>query len=75
MAGILFFGCRYILSEIRPPAVGVKCALEILIRLARHSHATAVNIASTADLLNIIVKNFMPLSVDRLGITIKCAHM
>ncbi|XP_020282059.1 RNA polymerase II-associated protein 1 isoform X2 [Pseudomyrmex gracilis] len=58
---------RYILSEIRPPAVGVKCALEILIRLARHSHATAVNIASTADLLNIIVKNFMPLSVDRLA--------
>lgn len=71
----MLFGCRYILNEIRPPAVGVKCALEILIRLARHSHVTAMNIASTADLLNIIVKNFMPLSIDRLGITINYAHV
>lgn len=58
---------RYILNEMHPPPVGVKCALEILIRLARHSHITALNISSTPYLLDTIVQNFIPLSVDRLA--------
>ncbi|KYN10155.1 RNA polymerase II-associated protein 1 [Trachymyrmex cornetzi] len=58
---------RYILSAMHPPPVGVKCALEILIRLARHSHITALNISSTPYLLDIIIQNFIPLSTDRLA--------
>lgn len=58
---------RYILNEMHPPPVGVTCALEILIRLARHSHITALNISSTPHLLNTIVENFIPLSIDQLG--------
>ncbi|KAG5308240.1 RPAP1 protein, partial [Acromyrmex insinuator] len=57
---------RYILSAMHPPPVGVMCALEILIRLARHSHITALNISSTPYLLDIIIQNFIPLSTDRL---------
>lgn len=58
---------RYILNEMHPPPVGVTCALEILIRLARHSHTTALNISSTPYLLDIIIQNFMPLSIDLLA--------
>ncbi|KAL2748309.1 RNA polymerase II-associated protein 1 [Vespula maculifrons] len=58
---------RYILSEMHPPPVGVICALEILTRLARHSHIVALNIASTPNLLNIIICNFMPLSTNQLA--------
>lgn len=58
---------RYILNEMHPPPVGVTSALEILIRLARHSHITALNISSTPYLLDSIVQNFIPLSIDRLG--------
>ncbi|XP_047347200.1 RNA polymerase II-associated protein 1 isoform X1 [Vespa velutina] len=57
---------RYILSEMHPPPVGVICALEILTRLARHSHIVALNIASTPNLLNTIICNFIPLSVNQL---------
>ncbi|KAM0733735.1 RNA polymerase II-associated protein 1 [Formica fusca] len=58
---------RYILNEMHPPPVGVTCALEILIRLARYSHTTALNISSTPYLLDTIIKNFMPLSIDKLA--------
>ncbi|XP_071631277.1 RNA polymerase II-associated protein 1 isoform X2 [Temnothorax longispinosus] len=58
---------RYILNEMHPPPVGVTCALEILIRLARHSHITALNISSTSYLLDTIVQNFIPLSIDQLA--------
>ncbi|XP_070154154.1 RNA polymerase II-associated protein 1 [Polyergus mexicanus] len=58
---------RYILNEMHPPPVGVTCALEILIRLARHSHTTALNISSTPYLLDTIIQNFMPLSIDKLA--------
>ncbi|XP_029167973.1 RNA polymerase II-associated protein 1 [Nylanderia fulva] len=58
---------RYILSEMHPPPIGVTCALEILIRLARHSHITALNISSMPYLLNTIIQNFIPLSIDRLA--------
>ncbi|XP_012059010.1 PREDICTED: RNA polymerase II-associated protein 1 [Atta cephalotes] len=58
---------RYILSAMHPPPVGVKCALEILIRLARHSHITALNVSSTPYLLDSIIQNFIPLSTDRLA--------
>lgn len=58
---------RYILSEMHPPPVGVICALEILSRLARHSHIVALNIASTPNLLNIIISNFMPLCANQLA--------
>ncbi|XP_057331233.1 RNA polymerase II-associated protein 1 [Microplitis mediator] len=57
---------RYILSEIKPPPIGVTSALEILIRLARHSHIIALNIATTPQLLDTIVKNFIPLTTQRL---------
>lgn len=57
---------RYILSELQPPPVGVTSALEILIRLARHSRITALNIATTPQLLDTIVKNFVPLTTERL---------
>ncbi|EZA59089.1 RNA polymerase II-associated protein [Ooceraea biroi] len=58
---------RYILSEMHPPPIGVTCALEILIRLARHSHTTSLNISCTPLLLDTIVHNFMPLSIDQLA--------
>ncbi|XP_034935738.1 RNA polymerase II-associated protein 1 [Chelonus insularis] len=57
---------RYILSEMRPPPAGVTFALEILIRLARHSRSTALNIATTPRLLEIIANNFIPISTQRL---------
>ncbi|XP_032680594.1 RNA polymerase II-associated protein 1 isoform X2 [Odontomachus brunneus] len=58
---------RYILSEMHPPPVGVTSALEILIRVVRHSQITALNVSSTSHLLDIIIHNFMPLSTDRLA--------
>lgn len=58
---------RYILSELQPPPVGVTCALEILIRLARYSNTTALNIAGVPNLIDTIVKNFMPLSTNQLA--------
>ncbi|XP_014481418.1 PREDICTED: RNA polymerase II-associated protein 1 [Dinoponera quadriceps] len=58
---------RYILSEMHPPSIGVTSALEILIRIARHSHIAALNISSTPQLLNTIIHSFMPLSTDRLA--------
>ncbi|XP_003704937.3 RNA polymerase II-associated protein 1 [Megachile rotundata] len=58
---------RYILSEVRPPPVGVTCALEILVRLVRHSHITALNIANTPYLLETIIEHFIPLSADALA--------
>ncbi|XP_053990065.1 RNA polymerase II-associated protein 1 isoform X1 [Hylaeus volcanicus] len=59
---------RYILNEMRPPPVGVTCALEILIRLLRHSTITALNIMSIPNLLETIIENFMPLSTDSLAL-------
>ncbi|KAK2580074.1 hypothetical protein KPH14_012357 [Odynerus spinipes] len=58
---------RYILSEMQPPPVGVICALEVLTRLARHSHIVSLNIASVPNLLYTIISNFMPLSANRLA--------
>lgn len=58
---------RYIIKEMHPPPIGVTCILEILIRLARHSHITALNISSTPYLLDTIIQNFMPLSIDQLA--------
>ncbi|KZC10341.1 RNA polymerase II-associated protein 1 [Dufourea novaeangliae] len=58
---------RYILSEMRPSPVGVTCALEILARLVRHSPITALNVANTPTLLEIIIKFFVPLSADPLA--------
>ncbi|XP_066582769.1 RNA polymerase II-associated protein 1 isoform X2 [Prorops nasuta] len=58
---------RYILSEMRPSPVGVTAALEILTRLARHSQSSALSLASTTYLLEIIVSNFIPLSTDQLA--------
>ncbi|XP_076237613.1 RNA polymerase II-associated protein 1 [Calliopsis andreniformis] len=58
---------RYILSELRPSPVGVTCALEILIRLIRYSTITALNIASTPNLLETIIEHFVPLSANRLA--------
>ena len=58
---------RYILSELRPPPVGVTCALEILVRLVRHSNVTTLNIANTPYLLETITEHFMPLSTDKLA--------
>ncbi|KAG7214110.1 hypothetical protein KM043_001468 [Ampulex compressa] len=57
----------YILYEVHPPPIGVTHALEILIRLARHSRITAINVASTPYLLDTIVQNFIPLSADRMA--------
>lgn len=51
---------------MQPPPVGVTSTLEILTRLARHSRKTALNIACTPRLLEIIVKNFIPLTTGRL---------
>ncbi|XP_018394974.1 PREDICTED: RNA polymerase II-associated protein 1 isoform X2 [Cyphomyrmex costatus] len=58
---------RYVLNTMHPPPVGVTCALEILIRFARHSHITALKISSTPYLLDTIIQNFIPLSADRLA--------
>ncbi|OAD57804.1 RNA polymerase II-associated protein 1 [Eufriesea mexicana] len=58
---------RYILSEMRPPPVAVVHALEILIRLTRHSPITALKITNTPYLLETIIENFMPLSTDALA--------
>lgn len=55
------------LNEIKPPPIAVTCAMDILIRLARHSHITALNIANTPYFLESIVENFMPLSTDKIG--------
>ncbi|XP_076618567.1 RNA polymerase II-associated protein 1 isoform X2 [Colletes latitarsis] len=63
----IFIRIRYILREMRPPPVGVTCALEILIRLARYSNITALNIMSIPNLLEAITEYFMPLSTDRLA--------
>ncbi|XP_051161859.1 RNA polymerase II-associated protein 1 [Leptopilina boulardi] len=54
---------RYILSEMQPPPDGVSAALEILIRLCRHS---ALQIISVVNLLDCIVKNFIPFTTDKL---------
>ncbi|XP_033220262.1 RNA polymerase II-associated protein 1 [Belonocnema kinseyi] len=57
---------RYILNEMQPPPDGVSSALEILIRLARHSHESALNILWAPHLLEIILKHFIPLTTDKL---------
>ena len=49
------------------PISGMTAALEILARLARHSHETALNIACTSGLLDVIVKKCIPLSMDQPG--------
>ncbi|XP_015588745.1 RNA polymerase II-associated protein 1 [Cephus cinctus] len=59
---------RYILSQMQPPPVGVTSALEILIRLARHSRKSALDIATTPYLLDIITKYFIPLTIDKMAI-------
>ncbi|KOC63085.1 RNA polymerase II-associated protein 1 [Habropoda laboriosa] len=58
---------RYILSEMRPPPIGVTCALEILIRLVRHSPITVLKIADTPLLLETIIEHFIPLSANPLA--------
>ncbi|XP_076753845.1 RNA polymerase II-associated protein 1 [Xylocopa sonorina] len=58
---------RYVLSEMRPAPIGVTCALEILIRLVRHSPITVLKITNTPNLLETIIKYFMPLSTDSLA--------
>lgn len=60
---------RYILNEVRPSPVAVTYALEILIRLVRHSPISTIKIANTSHLLEIIIEHFMPLSTDALAIT------
>lgn len=67
MIDMIFLIFRYILSEMQPPPVGVTASLEILTRLARQSRTTALNIACTPRLLDTIVRNFIPLSSDRLS--------
>lgn len=57
---------RYILNEMQPPPDGVSSALEILIRLSRHSHESALNILWAPHLLEIILKHFIPLTTDKL---------
>ncbi|KAK0176577.1 hypothetical protein PV328_000696 [Microctonus aethiopoides] len=57
---------RYILSEMRPPPVAVTFAIEILIRLARHSRITALNISTMPRLLEILIHNFIPLTTDHI---------
>ncbi|XP_078049905.1 RNA polymerase II-associated protein 1 [Augochlora pura] len=58
---------RYIINEMRPPPIGVTCALEILTRLARHSPIMSLKIATTPYLLETIVEHFMPLSPNLLA--------
>ncbi|XP_006615612.1 RNA polymerase II-associated protein 1 [Apis dorsata] len=60
---------RYILNEVRPSPVAITCALEILIRLVRHSPITTIKIANTSHLLEIIIEHFIPLSTNALAIT------
>ena len=57
---------RYILNEMRPPPDGVSSALEILIRLSRHSCESALNILWAPHLLEIILNHFIPLTTDKL---------
>lgn len=52
---------------MRPSPVAITYALEILIRLIRHSPITTIKIANTSHLLEIIIEHFMPLSTDALG--------
>lgn len=52
---------------MRLPPEGMVAALEILARLARHSHETALNIACTPNLLDVIVKKCIPLSMNEPG--------
>ncbi|XP_050587930.1 RNA polymerase II-associated protein 1 [Bombus affinis] len=59
----------YILNEIRPPPVAVTCALEILIRLVRHSPITVLKMINSPNLLETIIEHFMPLSTDALAMT------
>ncbi|XP_014210855.1 RNA polymerase II-associated protein 1 isoform X2 [Copidosoma floridanum] len=56
---------RYILNEMQLPLAGLTAALEILARLARHSRETALNIACTPDLLDIIVNKCIPFSLNQ----------
>lgn len=53
---------------MQPPPAGMTAALEILTRLARHSRETALNIACLPNLLDIIVKQCIPLSMNQPGI-------
>ena len=48
-----------------PPTSGMTAALEILARLARHSQETALNIACLPNLLDIIVKRCIPISMNQ----------
>lgn len=57
---------RYILNEMKPPPDGVSSALEILIRLCRHSQETALNILNVSHLVDIIIKHFVPLTTFKL---------
>lgn len=52
---------------MRPSPIAITYALEILIRLIRHSPITTIKIANTSHLLEIIIEHFMPLSTDALG--------
>ncbi|XP_058802458.1 RNA polymerase II-associated protein 1 isoform X2 [Phymastichus coffea] len=56
---------RFILSEMNLQAAAMTAALEILTRLARHSRETALNIACLPNLLDIVVKKCIPLSMNR----------
>ncbi|XP_049960500.1 RNA polymerase II-associated protein 1 [Schistocerca serialis cubense] len=51
---------RYILETLKPGPKAVIAALEILTRIARHSHESVLAIASCPRLISIIVKNFLP---------------
>ncbi|XP_023313719.1 RNA polymerase II-associated protein 1 [Trichogramma pretiosum] len=56
---------RYILSQMKIPLSGMSAALEILTRMARHSHETALNIACTPDLLDVVVTKCIPLTMNQ----------
>ncbi|XP_043480944.1 RNA polymerase II-associated protein 1 [Leptopilina heterotoma] len=64
---------RYILSDMHPPPIGVSSCLEILIRLCRHSVEMALNILGVENLLEVISRNFVPLTsrklIDRENVT------
>lgn len=51
---------RYILETLKPGPKAVIAALEVLTRIARHSHESVLAIASCPRLISIIVKNFLP---------------
>ncbi|XP_011303494.1 RNA polymerase II-associated protein 1 [Fopius arisanus] len=55
----------YTRKEKSPPEWSV-AALEILTRISRHSRIIALNVASTPNLLSIIMKHFLPLEEDAL---------